>query len=391
MSFAAFRAVVGRELAFLWASPVEQALWIWSPLMAVALILWLFSAGLPEGLPISVLDQDHSASSRELIRRLGATRSLRVGVLAESLPEALGQARSREAYAIVQIPQGWEAERLRGGQKPVVLYNNAQYYLPAGLITAAVRDSVASLAGEQAVLREARFGGGLVAAGQRMGAVRAELRTLFDPQISYELYLGGMLTPILLHIYLVVMVVSAVGREFRDRTVEQWLASAKGCLLSALVGKCLPAVCLHLCVGGVLMGMLMGFTGGHVAGSLVLWLLAMAGFVLVSTALGVFLISLTGNLRIGLSLAGLLVATAPAFSGFTFPLDAMSNGARHWGELMPLTYYLKLQQGQWMSGASLQAWGQGILRLAGFGMFFMLVGWIMLRRQIANPARWGRR
>lgn len=391
MSLAAFREVVQRELCFLFGSAVEQALWIWSPLCAVALILWLFSHALPEGLGVCVVDQDHSPESRELIRRLEATRSVHVREQADSLSAALALVRSREVYAIIEIPAQWQQERLRGEQVPVVLYNNAQYYLPAGLITAAVRDAVASMATEQNLLKEARFGGGLQAAGVRMASVRAELRTLFNPQVSYEVYLGCMLAPILLHIYLVVMSVSALGREFRDRTVDQWLGCAQGNLLLALSGKCLPALCLHAVIGSALVAMLLGFSGGQAAGSLLLWWVGLGAFILVSIAFGVFLVSLTGNLRVALSLAGLLVATSPAFSGFTFPMDAMSAGARHWGQLMPLTYYLQLQQGQWMSGASLQAWAQSMLILLGFACFFMVAGWWMLRRQIANPSRWGRR
>jgi ABC-2 type transport system permease protein len=390
MLCADFFAAARREFAFLRGSVVDQLLWIWSPLVAVGLILWLFSGGIPAGLPISVVDQDQSASSRELIRRLSASRSVRVALQAASMEEAWPQIRSAGVYAVVQVPSGWEVERLRGGQKPVVLYNNLQFYLVAGLVSSAVRDTVASLAGEQAILREARFGGGLDAARQRTTAVRADLRTLFNPQISYELYLGGMLTPLILHIYLVVMVVSAFGREFRNRSVAAWLEASNGRLMSAVLGKCLPALCLHFVLGLGLMGILTGLGGSTLGGNFAWWMGSMALMTLVSIALAVFLFSLTGDLRIALSSVGVFVATAPAFSGFTFPLDAMGWFGNFWGHLLPITYYLELQQGQWMSGASLQAWAQGMLWLAAFGAFYTLVGIPMLKRQIANPKRWGR-
>jgi hypothetical protein len=57
---------------------------------------------------------------------------------------------------------------------------------------------------------------------------------------------------------------------------------------------------------------------------------------------------------------------------------------------LPITHYLALQQGQWMSGASVQAWARGMLWLAGFGAFYTLIALPMLKRQIANPKRWGR-
>ncbi len=50
----------------------------WVPLLAVFLIWWIFSAGLPERLPIGVLDQDHSSLSRRWCAFLDATPGLRV-------------------------------------------------------------------------------------------------------------------------------------------------------------------------------------------------------------------------------------------------------------------------------------------------------------------------
>lgn len=389
--FSGLLAAARREFLFLRDSPLDQLLWVWSPLLAVCLILWLFSAGVPAGLRIGVVDQDHSASSRELIRRLNATRSLNVSLQATSLEDVWSPVRSAQVYAVVQIPAGWELERLRGSQKPVVLYNNTQFYLIAGLVSAGVREAVTSLAGEQAVLREARFGGGLGAAQERIGAVRADLRTLFNPQISYELYLGGMLTPLLLHIYVVVMTISALGREFRSRTVDAWLACAGGRMTVAVLGKCLPALGLYCLLGFGLVEILVSYGGGLSTERLLLWMGAMAMMFFVSITLGVFLFSLTGDLRIALSSAGVFVATAPAYSGFTFPLDSMGGFGHFWGHLLPITYYLQLQQGQWMSGASLNAWSMGMLKLMAFACFYIFVAIPMLRRQLRRPERWGRR
>ena len=387
----ACRSAAAREWALLRGSVVEQLLWLWSPLATVLILFGIFSAGLPEKLPITVLDQDHSYSSRELIRRLDATRTLSVVTPAGDLAKALSSVRSGQAYAAIQIPAGWEVERLRGGQKPMVLYNNTQYYLAAGLISTAARDAVSSLLGEQAVVREARFGGGLSAAAARTGAVRADLRSLFNPQISYELYLSGLLLPILLHIYLVIMVVSAIGREFRQRSVDAWLASASGRLLPALLGKCLPAFGIYFGLGAGLQAILCGLTGGWCAGSYALWFVAMTFFLLVTITLGAFLIALAGNFRIGLSLVGLWVASAPAFSGFAFPMASMTTGARFWGSLLPVATYLPLQQGQWLTGTSFQVWCQQMLTLLAFVGVLAPLTFLLLRWRIARPASWGGR
>ena len=50
----------------------------WVPLLAVAILWWTFSAGLPNRMSVGVLNQDHSALSRQLIRFLQATPGLQV-------------------------------------------------------------------------------------------------------------------------------------------------------------------------------------------------------------------------------------------------------------------------------------------------------------------------
>ena len=46
------------------------------PMLTVLLLWWIFSAGLPGKLPIGLLDQDHSALSRQAARLLQASPGL---------------------------------------------------------------------------------------------------------------------------------------------------------------------------------------------------------------------------------------------------------------------------------------------------------------------------
>ena len=65
-----------REAGRLRASLWDLSLISWIPALAVVLLLWIFSAGLPNRLPIGVLDQDHSSLTRQLTRFLQATPGL---------------------------------------------------------------------------------------------------------------------------------------------------------------------------------------------------------------------------------------------------------------------------------------------------------------------------
>ena len=119
---------------------------------------------------------------------------------------------------------------MRNAPQPVVLYDNAQFSLVAGTIGGDVRAAVTSMAVERLVASEARFGGGFAQAAMRLNGVQADLRTLFNPSLSYEAYFAGMLLPVALHLFCVIAAVSALGREFRDRSVDAWLpAQAAAC------------------------------------------------------------------------------------------------------------------------------------------------------------------
>ena len=391
MATTGLRAVIARELRYLGRQPWDLALLAWFPAASLALLLWMFSAGVPTGLPIAVVDQDHSTGSRELIRRMASMRGLAVTVQPSSLEAARSAVRSGAVYGIVHIPAHWERDRLRNAPQPVVLYDNAQFSLVAGIIGGDVRAAVTSMVVEHLIASEARFGGGFAQAAMRLNGVQADLRTLFNPSLSYEAYFAGMLLPVVLHLFCVIAAVSALGREFRDRTVDAWLDSAGGSLPRALIGKFAPVVVVYLLLSLGIVTTFAGWRGWPPAGSLVLWMVAITVLMIVSIAIAIMLVGLTINLRRALSLTGFYVATGLAFSGFSYPRAAMGEVAQWWGGLLPYTHYLPVQQGQWLGGASAGAWAHGMVPLLAFIAVPLLVGLPLLGRAVRQPARWGAR
>ena len=169
---------------------------------------------------------------------------------------------------VVHIPANWERDQLRNAPQPVALYDNAQFSLAVGTIGGDVRAAVSSMAIERAVISEARFGDGLAQAAVRLGGVQADLRTLFNPSLSYEAYFGGMLLPVVLHLFCVLAAVSALGREFRNRSVDDWLQNAGGSLPRALLGKLAPVGGVYLLFALAIVVTFAGWRGWTAAGSL---------------------------------------------------------------------------------------------------------------------------
>jgi len=344
-----------REFALLRTRPWDLAMISWVPLLAVLLIWWIFSAGLPERLPIGVLDQDRSALSRQIVRFLDATPGLRVvqrfddeGAMARALT-------SGAVDAAVQLPRDLNREVKQGRTGQVVLLHNAQLGTHSSLIQRDVRTVVATVSGGVELAVRNKRGESMIAARATMEPLKAGTVALFNTSGDYEQFLGAALIPALLHILAMTAGAWAVGRELRDRSIGGWLGAAPRWheALAALAGKlALPFASLSL-VGIAAMLWITAGRGWHPVGSLGWTLFALVVFLALSIALGGFVAALTRSLRTALSATGFITAPAFAFGGVGFPLVAMPALAQLWAALLPYTHYIRVQMEQLQMGAPL--------------------------------------
>lgn len=370
-----------REIRYLLETPAELLLMTLFPCALCGILAWLLSAAVIRDLPIAVVDQDRSSLSRDLIHRLDTSPGLRVATVLGDVQEAWSRVRRMDAYAVVLIP-GLSTRRLRhDGSARVLVYYNASY-LTAG--QGASRDVAAVVAGLNARLLERDVAKMHGTAGLRGPALSVQATTLSNPQRSFEHYLLGLLFPGVLHLMASLGMVSALGREVRDGTLDPWL-SASPHPVACLVGKLAPYVLWYgvlSCAGFIYLAVV---RGGGIAGSVLV--LGAGGFALHLACAGVSLL-LVGALRDmgrALSLCGLYIGTALAFSGATFPTFGGALFTRVWNVLLPLTTYLKLQLQQVDVGAP----AVDSLRWLGVLALFCLVpgttGVLLLLRHARRP------
>jgi ABC-2 type transport system permease protein len=388
-----FAASLRREARLLRARPWDAAMLTWVPLLAMALLCWIFAAGQPYRLPIAVWDEDHSALSRQLVRMLEATPGLALRVQAVNRAEAAGALQRMAVYGVVHIPPGMARDVKQGRGASVTLLHNAQLATASSLLQRDLRQVVGTLSAGIEMQAAARRGTPAQALQARMEPVKTQLVALFNVSTNYEQFLAAALVPALVHILAMTAGAWSVGRELRDRTVADWLGAraSPAQVLAALLGKLAVAfVPLWACAMACLL-YLAQLRGWAVAGSMAWIGTGLAALVAVSLAAGAALAGATLSLRTALSGAGLLSAPAFAFSGVAYPLLAMGEGARTWALAMPYTHYARLQLEQWQMGApvahSLPVAG-GLL-LATLAL--LLAATAGLARGLRLPHKWGGR
>lgn len=403
-------ASMRREGRLLRGRPWDLAMITWVPLLAVMLLAWMFSAGLPHRLPVAVWDQDHSSLSRQLVRMLEATPGLAVRAQVLNASEAQWELQSMASYAVVQIPPDFARDVKRGRAADVVLMHNAQLSTHSSLIQRDVRQVVGTLSAGVEMQARAKRGDPRQALAVRMEPVRTSLVSLFNISTNYEQFLAAALIPALLHILGMTAGAWSVGRELRDRTLGEWMDEAANgppngqpdgkrhgrpagaaTVLGALAGKlALPWLGLTLCGLLALLWLTVG-RGWIVAGSFSWVGLALAALVAVSLAMGALLAALTLSLRTALSGAGLLSAPAFAFSGVGFPLLGMPTSARGWAVSMPYTHYARLQLEQFQMGAPIVQSLPILCSLVLATLVLMLLATAGVMRGLRRPDKWGGR
>jgi ABC-2 type transport system permease protein len=386
------RGACVREIAYLRAHPWDLAVISWLPALLMALAWAIFAQGVNVKLPLALVDEDHSPGSRRLAVALEATRSTNIAARPITLEEAWPLVRARQVYAVVHVPTDWERRSQRGDPLPVVLYTNEQYHAASTSLSNDVIGAIGSVAGGSARTMLAGLGGGFAGAERRAGAVRVELRTLYGPQLSFERALAGAFLPAILHMFVLGGAAYAIGREFRDRTAADWLASAGDGIVAAIVGKLLPLlVCFTAMALGVVVW-LAGYRGWTANGSVLGWSLGLLTLMIACCAIPAMIVGLTGTLRIALAVVAIVNVTAISFTGFTYPLFSMTTTAKVWSAMLPFHYFYEIQQQQWNIGAPLVVSAVPFAVL--WGVFIaapLAIGIPLLAKRCRDPAGWGER
>lgn len=389
----AFIASLQREWQRLRACRWDWAMVSWVPLLSMALMCWIFSAGQPYKLPIAVWNEDPSSMSRQLVRMLQATPGLEVVHSVLNPAEAADVLQRMQVYGVVHIPPGMERDVKRGGAATVTLMHNAQLATASSLLQRDLQQVVGTLSAGVEMQARAKRGDPHQALQVRMEPITTKLVALFNVSTNYEQFLAATLVPALVHILAMTAGVWCVGRELRDRSLGAWLQTSNGWLdtLAALLGKlAIPAVLLWSS-GMLCLLYLAQLRGWHVAGSMGWIAVGLAALVGVSLAAGAVLAAVTLSLRMALSGAGLLSAPAFAFSGVGFPLLSMSASARGWALAMPYTHYARLQMEQWQMGAPVAQTVPVVGGLLLATLVLLALATWGLQRARTLPERWGGR
>jgi len=146
-----FRLVFWREVGWLRRRPFLLGLTTIVPLVLVALLSAVFSAGLATRLPIGVLDLDSSDLSRTIIRMVDATPDTAVAVRVGDLAEGRSLILSGKIHGLLMLPLNLQRDVFSGRRPEVVFFYNTQTMTPGNLVLRGVNAAVPAAAASEVV------------------------------------------------------------------------------------------------------------------------------------------------------------------------------------------------------------------------------------------------
>ena len=417
--FAAFWYSARREWDFLMQNRWDFSLMFWMPIVLIFLVWWIFSKGMAVGIPIAVIDNDHSAQSATIIRYIDATPEVAVVKSLHSAAAAQQAIETTDVMAVVEIPENFSTNLLAGETSRLLLNVNAQYGTHSGMIQKAVQTAVTTFAAGAEMQRRAAIGEDVTLTKTSYAPIQSQSVALFNTANNYQQFLAVTVVPALLHILSMVIGASTVGRELVDKTLGEWYQSLTSpkfasnhafnrpfnhshpvtlghekpklwLIIAGLNGKLIWAMFAYTLWAAVALTLVMQIFPIRLASVAITYLIFLM-FMMVSFWLGVIVTVGTFSYREGLSFTGFISAPSFAFSGVTFPFLAMSPAAQRWANALPLTHYLNLQTTQLQMGAPPSFAYSSFIGFFIAVMITLLLAALLTKKALLKPEKWGQR
>lgn len=340
-------AVMLRELRYLKRHKADFFMAIIAPLLVILLFGNMFSSGKAEHLPIVVIDQDQSEMSRKVIHALSVNHTLNVKTITASQDEAEQLINKTEAWGFVLIPEGAEQRLVQAQDAQISIAYNQSFFSIGNTISSAML--ISTLNGMADYMGNRYFAN--VLPYLDVPTPHIKISTLYNPNMSYELFLEPFMVPAVLHLLLCCCVAFAIGQEFKRKTLTEWVNSKQ--IISSLLGKILVYVFIFCAWTWCWMFWLAHIRGYFIAGSLSLILLAQFLLYFSYAVISSTVVLATKDLPKTFGFIALYGGSSPSFSGITLPLNNAPAFTQFWSMIIPYTPYAKLQTEQWVIGSDL--------------------------------------
>ena len=368
--------VARRECRILYKNRIYGCCMVLFPLIALIFFTTLMAEGLPEDMPVGIVDLDNTTTTRSLVRRLDAFQSSRVVARFPSVAEARRAVQENVIYAFLYIPKGTTDDLLASRQPKISYYYNMASIMSGALLMKDLKtiSNLGSAAIGQATMRAKGYTQDQIMAF--LQPIRVDLHQVANPWTNYNLYLSAVFVPGIMMLFMFLISAYSLGMELKFNSGKDWVERADGNIIVAILGKFIPQALIFLLLiffyEFYIYEVLQFPHLGDMWDIVLLALLQVFG----SIGFGIFAFGLAPSLRMSMSICSLWAVLSFSLAGSAFPVMGMDAPLQSLTWLFPLRHYYMLYQITVFNGFPLiDAWFH-LVALVGF----TLLPWFVVHK-----------
>ncbi|MEM6783155.1 MAG: ABC transporter permease [Bacteroidota bacterium] len=306
---------------------------------------------------LAVVDLDQSPASERLVERFLATGRFEVTLATASGDQADAALLTREAGAVLRIPDGFARMWARGMSPTVQLVLNAEDGAAAGVVQSYAGQILADFSRDEApsVIR---------AASVRPG-VAVQTRTLYNPQKEYLGYMAIGLLASLMTLVGILLTAQNIAREKEIGTLEQLNVTpiTRG---QFIAGKLIPFWILgfiELILGLLIIGGVFRISFAGAVG----WVFLGTGvYLLAALGLGLLISTVVSTQQQAMFITFFVLVTLLFLGGIFTPIQSMPGWAQTIAEVNPIKHFVELLRTVLMKGGGIADIGRELVAMALF-------------------------
>lgn len=333
-----------REVRIMLHNPMYGCCMVVFPILAMIFFTSLMDEGLPEDMPVGVVDLDNTTTSRSLIRRLDGFQSSKVVAHYTSVAEARRAIQENQIYAFLYIPKGTTDDLLASRQPKISYYYNLASIMSGSLLMKDLKtiSTLGSAGVGQATMRAKGYTQEQIMAF--LQPIRIDLHQVGNPYTNYNSYLSTVFVPGIMMLFIFMISAYSLGMELKFNTGKEWLAMADNRIVVAIIGKFLTQALIWFALIFFYEFYVFSILGFPHQGSVAMLILLAVLEVFAAQGFGIFAFGLMPSLRMSLSVCSLWAVLSMSMAGSAFPVMGMDGALQSISWLFPLRHYYMVYQ-----------------------------------------------
>ena len=222
-TYSPFHAVLLREWRRMTSRRLYFGVCIILPLFTLFFMATIFGNGQMENIPVGIVDQDNTASSRAIVRNISAVPTFKVTKHFVNEEAARKAVQRKEIYGYLSIPPRFEQDAISGKNATLSYYYQYSLLSVGVELMAAFETSLAPVSLSPIVMKAVALGVDQNQITTFLLPVQASNHPIYNPSLDYSVYLSQPFFFVLFQILILLTTVYAVGIEIKFRTADECL------------------------------------------------------------------------------------------------------------------------------------------------------------------------